>query len=369
MSLRGDGAMGLPSCCGAWTGCESLLPVCLHIVRLALMCASGRSSLRTRITCEGRCGAAAARQGRLHGRRAGALPLAPQPTTPFSPAHRPPAPPPPARFVMNTNLTSAFHLSQLCYPVLKASGDGLVLMMSSVAGGPTAMRCGSGVRPGVRARAPTAPQPSCRGRMACKRCVVLHTRLWHARSPVPLPSRTQLGGAVRHEQGGDEPPCEEHDLRVGQGRHPCHQRGPMVHGDAAGGTGAQQLGWLPVGWLPARGQTGGAGVPARTRMAASAGAAAAAAAVEAAPIVLPSPPRCWTTHPTARRCWSARPWGAWASQRRWHALWPSCAAPLQATCPAAPCPWTAVTASWASTGGRPCRERSEGQRWMPRALG
>lgn len=43
---------------------------------------------------------------------------------------------------MSTNLESAFHLCQLCYPLLKASGDGCVLFDSSVAGGPTAMKSG-----------------------------------------------------------------------------------------------------------------------------------------------------------------------------------------------------------------------------------
>lgn len=37
-------------------------------------------------------------------------------------------------FLMQTNLTSAFHLSQLVYPLLKASGQGNIVNISSVAG-------------------------------------------------------------------------------------------------------------------------------------------------------------------------------------------------------------------------------------------
>lgn len=49
--------------------------------------------------------------------------------------------------IVTTNLTSAFCLSQLGYPALKASscspGGSVVIMISSVCGGPTAMRSGS----------------------------------------------------------------------------------------------------------------------------------------------------------------------------------------------------------------------------------
>jgi Tropinone reductase 1 len=41
------------------------------------------------------------------------------------------------------NLESAFAMSQLAHPLLKASGDGIVIFNSSVAGGPTAMQSGS----------------------------------------------------------------------------------------------------------------------------------------------------------------------------------------------------------------------------------
>lgn len=44
--------------------------------------------------------------------------------------------------VLNTNLTSCFRLSQAAHPLLKAAGGACVLFNSSVAGGPTAMRCG-----------------------------------------------------------------------------------------------------------------------------------------------------------------------------------------------------------------------------------
>ena len=46
-------------------------------------------------------------------------------------------------FIMQTNIESAFFMSQLVYPMLKASGNGVVLFNSSVAGGPTAMKSGS----------------------------------------------------------------------------------------------------------------------------------------------------------------------------------------------------------------------------------
>lgn len=37
-------------------------------------------------------------------------------------------------FVMSTNLESAFHLSQLAHPLLKASGVGRIVFISSIAG-------------------------------------------------------------------------------------------------------------------------------------------------------------------------------------------------------------------------------------------
>jgi NAD(P)-dependent dehydrogenase (short-subunit alcohol dehydrogenase family) len=46
-------------------------------------------------------------------------------------------------FLMGTNLESAFVMCQLCHPLLKASGKGVVLFNSSVAGGPLSLRSGS----------------------------------------------------------------------------------------------------------------------------------------------------------------------------------------------------------------------------------
>jgi Tropinone reductase 1 len=46
------------------------------------------------------------------------------------------------RFIMGTNLESGYALCQACHPLLKAAGGGAVVFNSSVAGGPTAMRCG-----------------------------------------------------------------------------------------------------------------------------------------------------------------------------------------------------------------------------------
>lgn len=45
--------------------------------------------------------------------------------------------------IMGTNIEPAFHLCQLCLPMLKASGNGCILFNSSVSGGPTAMFSGS----------------------------------------------------------------------------------------------------------------------------------------------------------------------------------------------------------------------------------
>lgn len=45
--------------------------------------------------------------------------------------------------MFDTNLRSAWRLSQLCHPLLKASLDGCILFNSSVAGGPTCMRSGT----------------------------------------------------------------------------------------------------------------------------------------------------------------------------------------------------------------------------------
>ena len=44
--------------------------------------------------------------------------------------------------LLSVNLASAFHLSQLCYPQLQAADNASVLFMSSVAGGPLAMKSG-----------------------------------------------------------------------------------------------------------------------------------------------------------------------------------------------------------------------------------
>lgn len=37
-------------------------------------------------------------------------------------------------FIMSTNFESAFHLSQLAHPLLKASGSGSIVFISSIAG-------------------------------------------------------------------------------------------------------------------------------------------------------------------------------------------------------------------------------------------
>lgn len=47
------------------------------------------------------------------------------------------------RKINETNLQSAFHLCQLAHPLLKASGNGSIVMNSSVAGGPLAMMSGA----------------------------------------------------------------------------------------------------------------------------------------------------------------------------------------------------------------------------------
>lgn len=46
-------------------------------------------------------------------------------------------------FLLSANLESAFALCQLCHPLLKASGDAVVIFNSSVAGGPTALMSGT----------------------------------------------------------------------------------------------------------------------------------------------------------------------------------------------------------------------------------
>lgn len=45
--------------------------------------------------------------------------------------------------LVSTNLESAFAMSRGVHPLLKAAGGGVVVMNSSVAGGPTSMRSGS----------------------------------------------------------------------------------------------------------------------------------------------------------------------------------------------------------------------------------
>lgn len=44
---------------------------------------------------------------------------------------------------MTVNLESAWDLSILAFPLLKASNDALIIMNSSIAGGPTAMKSGT----------------------------------------------------------------------------------------------------------------------------------------------------------------------------------------------------------------------------------
>jgi NAD(P)-dependent dehydrogenase (short-subunit alcohol dehydrogenase family) len=60
---------------------------------------------------------------------------------------------------MAVNLESSFALCQLAFSLLRASGAGIVIFNSSVAGGPTAMR--SGVIYGLT-KVP-ARRPACRG--------------------------------------------------------------------------------------------------------------------------------------------------------------------------------------------------------------
>jgi NAD(P)-dependent dehydrogenase (short-subunit alcohol dehydrogenase family) len=45
-------------------------------------------------------------------------------------------------FLMDTNVHSALQLSQLCQPLLAASGSSCIIFNSSVAGGPLAMKSG-----------------------------------------------------------------------------------------------------------------------------------------------------------------------------------------------------------------------------------
>ncbi|KAK9829206.1 hypothetical protein WJX72_004485 [[Myrmecia] bisecta] len=45
--------------------------------------------------------------------------------------------------VMSTNLESTYHMCQLAQPLLKAAGRGSIVMISSVAGGPTAIKSGT----------------------------------------------------------------------------------------------------------------------------------------------------------------------------------------------------------------------------------
>ena len=60
-----------------------------------------------------------------------------------------PAPPLPAApqeewsFLLSANLESSFALCQLCHPLLKATGDAVVIFNSSVAGGPLALMSGT----------------------------------------------------------------------------------------------------------------------------------------------------------------------------------------------------------------------------------
>lgn len=44
--------------------------------------------------------------------------------------------------LITINLESAFHSNQLAFPLLKAAGGGSIILISSVAGGPTAMWSG-----------------------------------------------------------------------------------------------------------------------------------------------------------------------------------------------------------------------------------
>lgn len=46
-------------------------------------------------------------------------------------------------FLINTNLKSAFSLTRECHSMLRASGDSCVILVSSIAGGPVAMKSGS----------------------------------------------------------------------------------------------------------------------------------------------------------------------------------------------------------------------------------
>ena len=47
-----------------------------------------------------------------------------------------------ANAMLSANLTSAFHLTQRCHSMLQKAGDACVINMSSVSGGPLAMKSG-----------------------------------------------------------------------------------------------------------------------------------------------------------------------------------------------------------------------------------
>jgi NAD(P)-dependent dehydrogenase (short-subunit alcohol dehydrogenase family) len=66
------------------------------------------------------------------------------------------------QFIMSTNLDSAYTLCQLCHPMLKASGNASIVMVSSVAGG---RAVGPG-RAGARTQCPQALGRERRGQHA-----------------------------------------------------------------------------------------------------------------------------------------------------------------------------------------------------------
>lgn len=83
---------------------------------------------------------------------------------------------------MATNLESAYHLTQLMHALLKASGAGVVLFNSSVAGGPTAMKSGS-----IYAMTKAALNQLTRN-LACEWCVAPRASVTLTQTQPPLAS-------------------------------------------------------------------------------------------------------------------------------------------------------------------------------------
>ncbi|KAK9907763.1 hypothetical protein WJX75_009531 [Coccomyxa subellipsoidea] len=112
--------------------------------------------------------------------------------------------------IMKTNLESAYNLTQLAHPLLKAAGRSSVVMMSSVAGGPTTVKSGTIYAMTKAAMDQLSRNVSCE--WACDGIRINSIKPWYIKTPLAAPvlqdpvrladvvSRTPMGRVGQPEE-------------------------------------------------------------------------------------------------------------------------------------------------------------------------